>query len=390
MLVLAAGILNGMYTSSAGLLMSIPVILSIRYFSRKFTFYTALATFFVFFLSTVWGANAGVPNLNDMEFPLGTVIRMDQTTWLEEAVENIPYDHGLQIRDTLLYDFLPDAFIYLVAAVASVRIADQGRVLILKQQDLASKTARIGAELELAARIQADALPSVFPAFPDHDEFDIYASMAPAKEVGGDFYDFFLIDETHLGIVMADVSGKGIPAALFMMDAKTMVQNLAAAGLSPAQVLQAANERICANNRESMFVTVWFGILDLAGGQLTTASAGHEYPALRPAGGRFALVRDRHGFVLGGMEGMKYREETISLSLGAKLFQYTDGVTEARNPEGQMFGEQRLTAALNADPEAPPEQILANVRNAVDLFTQGAEQFDDLTMLCVEYKGRQP
>ena len=250
-----------------------------------------------------------------------------------------------------------------------------------------SERERIGTELSLAARIQENMLPNVFPAFPERPEFDIYAVMDPAKEVGGDFYDFFLIDESHLALAIADVSGKGVPAALFMMISKILVQNAAMAALSPAEVLRAVNNQICANNREEMFITVWFGILDTATGKITAANAGHEYPALMTSGGAFELLKDRHGFVIGGMEGMKYKEYEIQLTPGAKLFLYTDGVPEATNAAGELFGTERMLEALNSNPNVEPEQILKNVRTYVDEFVKDAEQFDDLTMLCVEYRG---
>ena len=224
-------------------------------------------------------------------------------------------------------------------------------------------------------------------AFPERPEFDIYAVMDPAKEVGGDFYDFFLIDESHLALAIADVSGKGVPAALFMMISKILVQNAAMAALSPAEVLRAVNNQICANNREEMFITVWFGILDTATGKITAANAGHEYPALMTSGGAFELLKDRHGFVIGGMEDIRYRDYELSLTPGSKLFLYTDGVPEATNAENELFGTDRMLRALNEQPSAPPEKILKNVRSAVDGFVKDAEQFDDLTMLCVEYKG---
>lgn len=250
-----------------------------------------------------------------------------------------------------------------------------------------SERERIGTELSLAARIQENMLPNVFPAFPERPEFDIYAVMDPAKEVGGDFYDFFLIDESHLALAIADVSGKGVPAALFMMISKILVQNAAMAALSPAEVLRAVNNQICANNREEMFITVWFGILDTATGKITAANAGHEYPALMTSGGAFELLKDRHGFVIGGMEDIRYRDYELSLTPGSKLFLYTDGVPEATNAENELFGTDRMLRALNEQPSAPPEKILKNVRSAVDGFVKDAEQFDDLTMLCVEYKG---
>ena len=251
----------------------------------------------------------------------------------------------------------------------------------------ASERERIVTELTLAKRIQADMLPNIFPAFPDRRDFDIYATMDPAKEVGGDFYDFFLIDESHLGLVIADVSGKGVPAALFMMTSKMLVQNYAMAGLSPAEVLKTVNEQICSNNREEMFVTMWLGILDTATGKIIAANAGHEYPALMAPGGEFELLKTRHGFIIGGMPGVNYNEYELTLMPGSKLFLYTDGIPEAINTHEEMFGTDRMLDALNAEPSASPEKILLNVRKSVDGFVGDAEPFDDLTMLCVEYKG---
>ena len=245
---------------------------------------------------------------------------------------------------------------------------------------------RIGTELQMANQIQEGILPSIFPAFPDRSEFEIYATMRPAREVGGDFYDFFLTDEDHLCMVMADVSGKGVPAALFMMASKIILQSCAMLGNSPAGILTRTNEAICSNNRMEMFVTVWVGILEISTGLLTAASAGHEYPAVMK-NGRFALYHDMHGFVVGGLENVRYKEYTMQLEEGDKIFLYTDGLAEARNSEKKMFGTDRIIEALNQKAGEHPEEILANVQRIVDEFAGSEEQFDDLTMLCVEYKG---
>ena len=247
---------------------------------------------------------------------------------------------------------------------------------------------RIGTELSLATKIQAAMLPHTFPAFPDRPDFDIYASMDPAREVGGDFYDYFLIDDDHLCMVIADVSGKGVPAALFMMASRIILQSAAMLGLSPAAILTKANETICSGNEAQMFVTVWLGILELSTGRLTCANAGHEYPVLKRPGGEYTLYKDRHGFVVGGMEGTRYREYELGLEPGSRLFVYTDGLTEATNADDELFGAGRMIAALNERPDATPQEVLRNMRAAVDGFVQEAEQFDDLTMLCMEYKGR--
>ena len=252
--------------------------------------------------------------------------------------------------------------------------------------DLTNITAekeRINTELSLATRIQASMLPNTFPPFPDRKEFDIYASMTPAKEVGGDFYDFFFTDDDHLCMIIADVSGKGVPAALFMMAAKIIFANYAKMGKSPSEILTAANTAICTHNHEEMFVTVWLGILEISTGKLQAANAGHEYPAIKKSGGHFELFKDKHGFVIGGMDGMKYKQYEIQMKRGDTLFLYTDGVPEATDKNNQLFGTERMLAALNISPDGSPKQILENVRRETDRFADGAQQFDDLTMLCI-------
>ena len=255
-------------------------------------------------------------------------------------------------------------------------------------QTITKEKERIGAELNVATQIQADMLPRIFPAFPGRKDIDIFAAMDPAKEVGGDFYDFFLVDDDHLCMVMADVSGKGIPAALFMMASKIILQSCAMLGQSPAEILTKTNEAICSNNQEEMFVTVWLGILEISTGKLTAANAGHEYPVLKKAGGGFELLRDKHGLVIGAMDGVRYKEYELQLEPGAKLFVYTDGVPEATNGDKEMFGLDRMLTALNEIPDAEPKDVLEHVRTAVDIFVRDAEQFDDITMLCMEYYGK--
>ena len=246
---------------------------------------------------------------------------------------------------------------------------------------------RIGAELQTAATIQNSMLPHIFPPFPERDELELYASMDPAREVGGDFYDFFLVDEDHLCMVIADVSGKGIPAALFMMVSKLILQSYALLGQSPAEILTSANDAICSNNQAGMFVTVWVGILEISTGRLTAANAGHEFPVLKRAAGDFELFKDKHGFVIGGMDGLKYKQYELQLEPGDKLFVYTDGVPEATDANLELFGTDRMLAALNEAKDQNPQKVLQGVREAVDAFVKEAEQFDDLTMLCLQYNG---
>ena len=262
-----------------------------------------------------------------------------------------------------------------IILIYGVLFAERGRTLAATEN-----------ELKTAADIQANMLPTIFPARPD---CVLYASMNPAKEVGGDFYDFFLIDDDHLCLAIADVSGKGVPAALFMMSSMIIVQNYALAGHSPAVILKEANERICASNEEGMFVTVWLGILDLRTGELTAANAGHEYPVIHRKDQPFELFRDKHGFVLGGMDGMNYKEYSVRLEPGDEIFVYTDGVPEATNAVNELYGTDRLLDALNRAGAVDPQGLLDAVRQDVDRFVGDAVQFDDLTMLCVRFLGRE-
>jgi len=275
-----------------------------------------------------------------------------------------------------------------ILAESFASLSKRTKNYITQITQITAEKERVSTELNMATQIQEGMLPNIYPAFPDRPEFDIYATMDPAREVGGDFYDFFLVDDDHLCMVMADVSGKGVPAALFMMASKIILQNNAMMGKSPAQILTDTNTAICSNNKMEMFVTVWLGLLEISTGKLTAANAGHEYPALRRCDGGFALVHDKHGFVIGGMEGVKYKEYEFTLHPGEKLFLYTDGVPEATDADHALFGTERMLAALNESAEASTVDILKNVRRSVDAFVKDAEQFDDLTMLCLEYKGK--
>jgi len=242
---------------------------------------------------------------------------------------------------------------------------------------------RIGTELELARKIQADMLPNIYPAFPDRKEFDIYATMTPAKEVGGDFYDFFLVDDDHLGMVMADVSGKGVPAALFMMMTKILINNYAMQGGSPARVLEQTNTAICKKNDEEMFVTVWLGILEISTGKITASNAGHEFPIIKKADGGYEIFKDKHGFVVGVMAGLKYKDYEFTLEKGGTLFLYTDGLPEATDGKDELFGMDRVLDVLNRNKDTGPHDLLPEIQRTVDDFVGNAAQFDDLTMLAV-------
>ena len=257
-----------------------------------------------------------------------------------------------------------------------------------KLSALTAEKERIGAELDIAKHIQASMLPCIFPAFPERREIDIFATMDPAKEVGGDFYDFFMVDDKHLAIVMADVSGKGVPAALFMVIGKTLIKDHTTPGRDLGKVFAEVNQLLCESNSEELFITAFEGVLDLETGEFVYVNAGHEMPFICKAGGDFEPYKIRPGFVLAGMEGMQYKAGTMQLEPGDKIFEYTDGVTEATNVNNELYGMKRLGVVLNREKNGTPHDILPAIKRDIDAFVGTADQFDDITMLCLEYKAR--
>ena len=245
---------------------------------------------------------------------------------------------------------------------------------------------RISAELNIATQIQSSMLPCIFPPFPNREEFDIYASMTPAKEVGGDFYDFFMVDDRHIAIVMADVSGKGVPAALFMVIGKTLIIDHTQPGIDLGDIFSKVNNLLCESNSEDMFITAFEGVLNLVTGEFRYVNAGHEMPFIRKKNESFEAYKIRPGFVLAGMEGMRYKSGSMMLEPGDMIFQYTDGVTEATNAQNELFGMDRLQTTLNSVKENDTHAILTAVKNGIDTFVGDAPQFDDITMLCLDYK----
>ncbi len=250
-------------------------------------------------------------------------------------------------------------------------------------EEAAAERERTIAEMGVATHIQANMLPNKPP---NRKEIDLIASMTPAKEVGGDFYDFFFVDDSRLVMVIADVSGKGVPAALFMVIAKTLIKNHAMNSESPAEIFTNVNTQLCENNKEDMFVTAWLGILDVGSGSLVFVNAGHNPPLLTGDDGKFEFIRSKAGLVLAGAEGIRYQQQEVKLKEGDKLFLYTDGVTEAMNEQQQFFGENRLKDVMNKNKDFTVSQILSAVRKKIGSFVGREPQFDDITMLCMEYR----
>lgn len=368
------------------LIMILPVLLSSRYFSKGFTVMISILSVILAAAASVATVYFGIIDLNFYpKLDNGTVILIENG--LRASVTRLGVDTTKAVISMFVNGFLPRFLVFTVIGFISVYIAKNGHDMVLEQDEISRVSANVKAELNTATQIQNGMVPNIFPAFPERKEFDVYAAMYTAKEVGGDFYDFFLIDEKHLAMVIADVSGKGVPAALFMMASKILISDRALMGGTPAQILEFVNNRICSNNQAEMFVTVWFGILEIDTGKVIAANAGHEYPAVRRNNGKYELLKDKHGFVVGGMEGVRYKDYEFTLNKGDSLFLYTDGVPEANNIEKEQFGTDRMIDALNINPSGKPEEILANIKESVSGFVGQAEQFDDLTMLCLKYNG---
>lgn len=368
------------------LIMVLPVMLSSRYFSKGFTVMISILTVLFATAASIMTVLYGIIDLNFYPSPEnGTVIVIERK--LRDAVMALSVDPSKAVISMMINGFLPRLLVFTVIGFISVYIAKRGHDMVLRQNEIARASANVKAELNTATQIQIGMVPNIFPAFPERKEFDVYAGIYTAKEVGGDFYDFFLIDDKHLAMVMADVSGKGVPAALFMMASKILINDRALMGGTPAEILEFVNNRICSNNQAEMFVTVWLGILDIETGNVIAANAGHEYPAIRRSGKQFELLKDKHGFVVGGMEGIKYKDYEFKLNKGDSIFLYTDGIPEATDANQEQFGTDRMMSALNIDPNGTPEEILSNVKNEVNSFVGDAVQFDDLTMLCLRYNG---
>ena len=376
---------------NAVLIMAIPVVLSSRYFSRNLTTIIAVLTGIVFGLSSFANAywDMGVLDLNFYELPAGTVLKIGEDK-LKGAVLAAGLDVTERTREVMLLAYLPKLLIFIIIAAICIKIADKGREMVLRQEQITLKNARIESELTLANDIQAHMLPNIFPPFPEQEEIDIYATMHPAKEVGGDFYDFYMLDDKNVAVVIADVSGKGVPAALVMVITKTLIKNEMSAGLSPAEAFTKVNQMLCEGNDNNMFVTAWLGVLNTETGILTYVNAGHNPPLVKQNNGDFVFLKSRPGLVLAGMEGLHYRQNELQMQPGDRLFLYTDGITEATDPAKELYGNDRLRTYLNAHQNDSLKDVLCGLTADINTFADTEEQFDDMTMLMLDYLSRHP
>ena len=366
-----------------------PVALSVRYYSRSLTSMVSVLTIVTYLLSSYYGITRQITriDLNMVELPAGTVLEFPENAVLRSAIDPAMIDYDRLFMRFLQHSFLPKLILFSMIAIICSLIAERGRMAIYAQKAETEKTERLATELNLASDIQTNVLPNIFPVYPDRKEFNLYASMTAAKEVGGDFYDFFFVDDDHIALVMADVSGKGIPAALFMMVARTLIKNRAMMGGTPGEILYDVNNQLCEGNVAELFVTVWLGILEISTGKGLAANAGHEHPVLRRAGEDFSLVIYKHSPAVATMEGLKFREHEFQMRPGDTLFVYTDGVAEATDSKNEMFGTDRMLEALNSEADANVESMISNVTKSINRFVKDAPQFDDITMLAFHYNG---
>ena len=361
---------------------ALPIVLACHYYSPSFARFALITTLIMMLISLYAGMYLGEWENNILDFhePIDGV--MERHAYIMARKE--------EGRDLLKiafeFYFLPRAGILCVLYLICSTLSKRTRSLLVKQAEAVGETERISAELNVANHIQTSMLPNLFPAFPERKEFDIYASMTPAKEVGGDFYDFFMVDDRHLAVVIADVSGKGVPAALFMVIGKTLIKDHTQQGRALGEIFTEVNELLCESNSEGLFITAFEGVLDLDTGEFVYVNAGHDAPFICRRDGSYEPLAVKPGFVLAGMEGTKFSEGRIILGEGDKLFHYTDGVTEATNIGNELYGKERLLLVLNKNKGQTPKETLSSVKSDIDDFVGEAPQFDDITMLCVEYR----
>lgn len=368
------------------LMLVIPVCLSVRYYSRKFTIFVALLTIVCMIGAEVAYAYYGVLDLNLIPIDRNGVLINVTNGDLRSAISAIGYDMPRYIDNLFRGSFAPRMLFFSIVSTVCAELSRRAHEMVLDQAEISQKTESIKTELGMATHIQDAVLPKIFPAFPAHPELDIYAKMDPAKEVGGDFYDYYLIDEDHLLMVVADVSGKGVPAALFMMISKILIKTYAGVYKDPVSIAKAVNTSLCEGNEAEMFVTAWIGVLELSTGKFRAVDCGHEFPYVKRKNGNFESIKNKKSFVLAGMDTVKFKEFEFDFNRGDTIFMYTDGVPEATNANNVLYTTDRLEKCLNKFKDDSPSDLLIHVREDIDAFVKEAPQFDDLTMLAMHFK----
>lgn len=369
------------------LVMVVPIILTLRYCSKRLTAIVGVLTMISFALSAWYGVLHGILDINMVDLPIGTQITVTSRL-LSEAIKNTgALDYGLQLKNVLLMGYLPKLLVFSIITNICIQVAEREYGMVIEQAEITKNTARIETELNLAKDIQANMLPQIFPPFPDRDEFEIYGTMTPAKEVGGDLFDFYMLDDDHLAITIADVSGKGVPAALFMVTAKTLIKDHAYQGMTTGGIFTKTNKILCEGNGAGLFVTAWMAVINVRTGETDFCNAGHNPPIVKHGSEGYDYLRTRPHLVLAGMDGIPYKSQHLTLEPGDVLFLYTDGITEAVNVNNEQYGEERLIKILAENDLNDTKTICENIKADVDKFAGEVEQFDDMTMLALKFRG---
>lgn len=364
------------------LLIAIPIILSCRYYSKKLTLSVSLITFFGFIFAKILSTYYGMVDLNMVELPDKTVIVVDEM--FDKTVAGMRNNFVDYFYYTITASIIPNLLFLAVIAFSCYKLTRHSYKMMYSHAEISSKKAAVESELKMGTSIQVNMLPHNFPK---SDSVELYATMTPAKEVGGDFYDFFFIDKNHLAIVIADVSGKGVPAALFMVIAKTLIKDHAQLGLSPVDVFNKVNKNLCESEEDNMFVTAWFGIIDLTTGQMDYVNAGHNPPIFCKSGEQFEYLRSsKKRLPLAAIDSICYTQESITFKPGDQLFLYTDGVTEATNADYNFYGEDRLLEFVNNHQNTELKEFLQLMKSDIDKFAGTSPQADDITMMLIRFK----
>ncbi len=391
--VLVLARLNTMVGYNMKLLIVLPTLLACRYFSKNLLKIIAMLTTVSYAASSFIGAffDTCDMDLNYYVVRPGTVLEIKTDLW--DAIYDIGVNRIGYTTSYMTLSLLPEICVYSLIAIISIRIAEKGREMVTEQAKITQKSARMEAELTLANNIQTHMLPTIFPPSVGSKEVELYASMDPAKSVGGDFYDFFMVDDKSMAMVIADVSGKGVPAALLMVITKILIKNEVNMGATPEEAFTKVNHLLCEGNEDDMFVTAWLGMLDTETGKLIYVNAGHNPPLIRltqegnEAAATYEYLQEKPGFILAGIDGLRYKEHELQMHPGDALFLYTDGATEAKNEREEFYGTERLRDYLNAHRFGESKKLLVGVREDIRSFVGEAEQFDDITLMQVKYLG---
>ena len=384
-LLAVCGLLTSTLGHNVSFVMTIPVIASLRYCNAKFTRIITFASIIMLALTTLGNSFYGIVNLNIYKFPEPTTINLTITRF-REILNSISFDNWAYFRSAIVNDLVPKYIVFSVIGFTCIKISEKGRDLTDMQDKVTKKTQRLETELNLATEIQASMLPCIFPAFPDHSELDLFAVNIPAKEVGGDFYDYFMIDPEHIAIVMADVSGKGVGAALFMTISKIVLKNQLMSTLDPAIALTNTNKQLCENNEAELFVTAWAGVYNTSTNTLTFANAGHNPPVIIRKNESPCFLVSKAGFVLAGMDSAKYVDCNINLDSGDEILLYTDGVTEANDVNKELFGDDRLLKLVEEEKNNTSTEQVNDILDNLREYMKGVEQFDDITIMAMKVK----